>query len=230
MSRNKSTQNNSIDQSIAVVADYYQKRALEYDAIYKKPEQQNDFQWLRSWLSEQTRNRQVLEVACGTGYWTAVASSTARRIVASDINSDPLKIAETKMNTCPVEFRKADAFDLPAFGRGFDCGMAHFWLSHIPKSKLLGFIKHFVSRLEAGSVMLFIDSKYVSGYRKAPVRCDSESNTYQLRKLKDGSNFEIVNNFLAKQDILNTLHPFCKDIEYKELDYLWAAKATVCDF
>lgn len=65
---------------------YYQRRANEYDRVYAKPEQQADFAALRAWLAERVAGKAVLEVACGTGHWTAVRAGNATYIVATDIN------------------------------------------------------------------------------------------------------------------------------------------------
>jgi ubiquinone/menaquinone biosynthesis C-methylase UbiE len=58
--------------------DYYAARAPEYDSIYAKPERQADLRLIEAWLAEQCAGKQVLEVACGTGYWTHRARGVAR--------------------------------------------------------------------------------------------------------------------------------------------------------
>ena len=166
-------------------------------------------------------------MACGTGYWTSVAASTAQRITATDINPETLRIAETKSAKCPVEFIEADAFHLPTFDQKFDCGMAHFWLSHIPKATLSVFLKNFAAKLQPNATLLFIDSRYVAGYRTPPSRVDDKGNSYSLRRLKNGSTYEIVKNYLSKEDILSILEPLSKSVEFSELDYLWSAKAIL---
>ncbi|HEY6168738.1 MAG TPA: class I SAM-dependent methyltransferase, partial [Verrucomicrobiae bacterium] len=54
------------------LAEYYARRAGEYERIYAKPERQADLAALRARLAEAFRGRRVLEIACGTGYWTEV--------------------------------------------------------------------------------------------------------------------------------------------------------------
>ncbi len=129
------------------MTDYYQARAHEYESVYDKPERQEDLHRLRAWLAEEARGRTMLEVACGTGYWTAVAASTASAIVATDLNAGPLEIARAKGLGAHVRFDQADAFALPDYGVPFDAGMAHFWWSHVPIADQQRFLGHFASKL-----------------------------------------------------------------------------------
>src|SRR5215510_5365401 len=105
------------------MADYYQTRASEYESVYDKPERQKELFMLRTWLTEEARGRTVLEVACGTGYWTAVAASTASAIVATDLNPGPLEIARGKGLGPHATFVQADAYALPNDATPFDAGM-----------------------------------------------------------------------------------------------------------
>ncbi|HTD65456.1 MAG TPA: methyltransferase domain-containing protein [Candidatus Limnocylindria bacterium] len=78
------------------LAEYYAQRAPEYDRIYQKPERQVDLATLREFVAQTFAERSVLEVACGTGYWTQCIAATARSVVATDINDEVLAIAHAK--------------------------------------------------------------------------------------------------------------------------------------
>ena len=52
------------------LVSYYSRRAAEYERIYRRPERQTDLSTLRQMLSDELRGRDILEIACGTGYWT----------------------------------------------------------------------------------------------------------------------------------------------------------------
>ncbi len=47
---------------------YYARRAPHYDTLYTKPERQTDLAQLKQHLQTALSNRNVLEIACGTGY------------------------------------------------------------------------------------------------------------------------------------------------------------------
>jgi SAM-dependent methyltransferase len=79
-----------------VLEDYYRERAPEYDAIYAKPERQEDLGRLRALLVELVAGKSVLEIAAGTGYWTTALSTSARSIVATDLNDETLEIARSR--------------------------------------------------------------------------------------------------------------------------------------
>ena len=75
---------------------YYAKRAAEYERIYAKPERQADLAALRSRIPALLARRSVLEVACGTGYWTEVIAPHVRSITAIDYVEETLAIARSK--------------------------------------------------------------------------------------------------------------------------------------
>ena len=63
---------------------YYAARAPEYDAIYLKPERQADLRAIEHWLPPVFAGANVLEVACGTGYWTQFLAPVAASVLAVD--------------------------------------------------------------------------------------------------------------------------------------------------
>jgi ubiquinone/menaquinone biosynthesis C-methylase UbiE len=58
------------------------------------------------------KGKDVLEIACGTGYWTNIISGSARSITASDLNDEVLEMARSKNYKCDVQFIKDDAYTL----------------------------------------------------------------------------------------------------------------------
>jgi ubiquinone/menaquinone biosynthesis C-methylase UbiE len=94
--------------------EYYARRATEYERIYEKPHRQEELAALKEWIRSAVRQRDVLEIACGTGYWTSVAAETASSIVALDINEPVLEIARSKrLPQSRVRFLQGDVLNVP---------------------------------------------------------------------------------------------------------------------
>jgi demethylmenaquinone methyltransferase/2-methoxy-6-polyprenyl-1,4-benzoquinol methylase len=204
---------------------YYAKRAEEYDRIYHRPERQNDLKTLSRMLGEHFRNSNVLEIACGTGYWTQHIAQTAGSITATDYNKEVIDIARQKnYRNCKVSFEQADAYSLSNISITFSSGFLGFWLSHIPKNKLDGFIKVFHTKLQPGAMVVVIDNKYVEGNSTPTLRNDEEGNTYQLRTLDDGSQHEVLKNFQKEDQLKNIFGEYAKDFEFVDLTYFWLLK------
>lgn len=206
---------------------YYQSRAREYEAIYDKPERQDDIAALKRWLAHRTSGARVLEVACGTGYWTAVAAPVASAILATDINSAPLDIARAKSLGAHVTFQQADAYDLPTSQQPCDVAMAHFWWSHVLIADQNRFLQHVSERLGKGARLLMIDNRYVAGSSTPIARQDADGNCYQLRRLSDGSTYEVLKNFPSPDDVRRALGTVATTVEVTEFDYFWAVEATL---
>ncbi len=76
--------------------DYYARRAEQYEQIYQKPERQAKLALLKAYLVKLLAGRDVLEVACGTGYWTAHLAPFTRSILATDAADEVLDVARAK--------------------------------------------------------------------------------------------------------------------------------------
>jgi len=206
----------------ALLIDYYAKRASEYERIYAKPERQNDLEVLRNLFGETLAGESVLEIACGTGYWTQVVAQTAKAVTATDINEEVLQIARSKNYGCEVSFQKADAFDLNlAPQNNFTAGLAAAWWSHLRKSQIKSFLLHFHRLFPPGSLLVFMDNKFVPGSNTPISRTDDEGNTCQLRKLEDGSKYEVLKNFTDEKEIRTIIGNSASEICWTELQYYW---------
>lgn len=201
---------------------YYTDRAQEYERIYHKPERQADLRELRNLIERTFAGTDVFEVACGTGYWTEILARTAASVFATDINEEVLAIARSKsFDTRKVTFSREDAYALPVSSQKFTGGLSVFWWSHIPKAKIQGFLQGFHRVLYPGARVVFIDNAYVEGSSTPIFRTDEQCNTYQLRRLDDGSTHEVLKNFPTKSDLFSAVDGLATDVRVEFLHYYW---------
>lgn len=206
----------------AELVDYYRRRAGEYEAIYAKPERQPDLALLRLHIPARLAQRRVLEVACGTGYWTALVARTAASIVAVDAAEEPMNIARSKdYATCNVRFEPGDAYALDERLGSFDGALAAFWWSHVPHGRVEHFLRSFHARLESGARVVLVDNRYVEGSSTPIAGRDGEGNTYQLRRLADGSENRVLKNFPSESALRAALEPRARHFAYRALEYYW---------
>ncbi len=208
--------------------DYYRRRAREYERIYEKPERQADLATLRDLVSREMTGHQILEIACGTGYWTQVCAPGARSVLGVDLAEETLAIARAKDYPFgKVRFGKGDAYHLEDVPGAFTAGLACFWWSHILRERLPEFLKGWHRRLAAGAQVLLLDNRFVEGSSTPIARGDEQGNTYQSRLLEDGSSHEVLKNFPTPQELLETVHGRSREARVTELPYYWSLSYRV---
>ena len=202
--------------------DYYARRAHQYERIYGKPERQADLASLRESIPAIFDGRDVLEIACGTGYWTQFVATRAASVLATDVNEEVLELARLKaFPRGNVELACADIYSREDLSRQFDAGLGAFWWSHVPRQGQADFIAHFHRRLQPGAVVVFLDNRYVEGSSTPLTRTDEHGNTYQTRSLDDGSSHEVLKNIPDERELAGALGDRARALEYVELDYFW---------
>jgi len=207
---------------------YYAKRAAIYEQVYDKPERQHELEWLRRRVPEIFSGRIVLEVACGTGYWTQYIARTASRVYACDINDAVLEIAREKpIPPGRVSFFKADAVTLEGAPGGCDAAFAGFWWSHVKKSDLAKFVQNLASRLAPGSVVAILDNRYAEGSSTPISRRDAEGNTYQVRHLPNGEEYEVLKNFPTPEELAEAVRPVAREAHLEAVTYYWLMAFTI---
>jgi ubiquinone/menaquinone biosynthesis C-methylase UbiE len=205
----------------ADLAAYYAARVAEYERVYAKPERQRDLRQLRQRIPHSFAGLSVLEVACGTGYWTQHIAPVARRILATDLSPEVLAVAHARVAVhAHVQLRVADAMSLPEDIGQYEAAFAAFWWSHIPREELSRFLESLHARLVPGAKVVMLDNLFVAGSSTPITPEDARGNTYQLRQLENGSTYEVLKNFPSEQQIradLSTAANVC----YQALEYYW---------
>lgn len=208
--------------------DYYARRAAEYEQVYQKPERQQDLAQLRSYLGSAFPGMRVLEIACGTGYWTACIAEAAREIVATDVNEEVLDIARRKAyGSARVHFTQADLYALEAAPRPFEAAFGGFIWSHIPLDRLPEMLASLHASLVSGARVILIDNRYVAGNSTPIAHTDAAGNTYQDRRLADGSLHRVLKNFPTDDALFAQLQPLARDIEIRHSTYYWRVSYRV---
>jgi len=207
---------------------YYAHRASEYEQVYEKAERQDELEWLRKRIPELFAGRAVLEVACGTGYWTQFIARSAKKVFACDINDAVLEIARDKpIEKGRVEFFKDDAVALENVPAGCDAAFAGFWWSHVKKSGIEQFVANLAKRLEPGACVVILDNLFVGASSTPISRRDAEGNTYQKRKVLSGEEHEVLKNFPTAAELTAAVAPVAREAHLESLMYYWLLVFTL---
>lgn len=176
---------------LAGQAEYYRRRAGEYDdtsygdLAVAGPR-------IERIVAEMRPRGSVLEIACGTGLWTAALADWADSVTAIDAAPETIAIAHRRVTSERVSFEVADAFAWQT-ERRFDVIFFAAWLSHVPASHFDMFWQRLRTLLADGGRVLFLDEHVDARGKESYLPGEDEIVERQLR---DGSTFRVVKNFV----------------------------------
>ncbi len=189
---------------------YYQKRAPTYEQAFEGEDhgRQMEIAEITKDLQSAMEGRDVLDVACGTGFWTVRAAETAKSIVAVDAVQETLDVAQEKTYRCPVDFKIGDAYALESITGKFNGGMTTFWFSHVPKSRIHEFLSGLHAALKPGSTVFIAENMYVPGRGGELITKPGEEDTYKRRTLPDKSVEDVLKNYYSEEELRKIFSPF----------------------
>jgi ubiquinone/menaquinone biosynthesis C-methylase UbiE len=200
---------------------YYKARAAEYEKIYAKPERQEDLKEATTILQHVFAGKEVLEIACGTGYWTERIAKTAASIYAIDINESVLEVARLKdWSNQQVTFGLADLFDFP-YDKKYESLFAGFIWSHILLQDLDQFLSLANNLVVPGGTVVIMDNNFVEGSNHPITSIDAHGNSFQARQLEDGSSHLVLKNFPTEEFLREKIKGIAGDIQIFNLTYYW---------
>ena len=205
------------------MAAYYARRAAYYERVYLKPERQTDLREMEQAMAPEFAGRDVLEIACGTGWWTPHGARDAAAWLATDLNPETLAVARSKALPACVQLATVDAYTLAApEARGpFTAAFAGCWWSHVPLQRLPGWLALLHARLAPGARVVFLDNSHVQLSSTPISRTDRAGNTYQQRTLDDGSHHEVLKNFPTQAQAQALLGPRAHDVRWRAWTHYW---------
>jgi 2-polyprenyl-3-methyl-5-hydroxy-6-metoxy-1,4-benzoquinol methylase len=184
------------DEVLADQVDYYRRRAGEYDVTAY-----GDVAAARAHIvrlvAEMRPAGSVLEIACGTGLWTEALAGWADTVTAIDVAPEMVAVARGRVRSPNVSFEVADVFSWDS-GTRFDVIFFSAWLSHVPASRLGQFWQLLRNLLAGNGRVLFIDEHIDERGKEAYVAGRDE---VVERRLRDGSTFRVIKNFVDPQEL-----------------------------
>ena len=195
------------DELIADQIAYYRARAGEYDDNLRQLERYVSLGGRVAGRSGDEDGREVaillealegmrpfdtvLELACGTGWWTQWLAQHARRVTAVDAAEEMVALNRDRVNAANVQYVLADVFSWRP-DRQFDLVFFAFWLSHVPGDRFAAFWQLVRDSLAPNGRVFFIDELGTERTRGMETRVDEDA---VLRELEDGRQFRAVKVF-----------------------------------
>ena len=203
------------------IVSYYKDRANEYEKIYAKPERQGDLKSATTILQDIFANKQVLEIACGTGYWTEKIAERATSIFATDINETVIDVAKKKdLSGKHVLFELADIYNFPDSNK-FESLFGGFIWSHILLQDLDKFVSTVNNLVSPGGTVVFMDNNFVEGSNHPITKKDEQGNSFQTRKLEDNTTHLVLKNFPTEKFLRQKLKDISGELKFFNLTYYW---------
>ena len=148
---------------------YFDDRAPTYDDAYARTgvhdqgPAANERWWrelraLEAALARADLGGDVLELGCGTGYWTEQLASRARSVTALDGSEHMLREARRRMGDAPnVAFERVDLLRAWTPTRTFDAVAAFFFVEHVPDARLDALLANIAAVLPVGGRLFIAD-------------------------------------------------------------------------
>jgi SAM-dependent methyltransferase len=197
----------SDDHLIEEQIDYYRRHALEYDKASRPPD---DFlaeygNELFAALDRFRPQGDVLEIASGTGPWTAEILRHAAHVTALDSSAEMQEQARQRIDDDPrVRFIHADVFSWQPDAR-YDLVFFANWLSHVPPRRLEEFWQTVGRALRPEGRVFFID-ELRDAWRDEDLYEDVVAETPVVhRSLPGGRRFRVVKIFWDPHDLESRL-------------------------
>ncbi|QOL49511.1 class I SAM-dependent methyltransferase [Massilia litorea] len=204
------------------VAKYYALLGEAVEDKYLEPDMDEDIDDMSIHLGNVLAGHTVLELGCGTGFWTEVAAESAQSVLAVDINANLVDIArERGMPEGKVTFRVADALDLPEDIGKFTAVLVSFLWSHLNKKEQEQLLATLKKRLGKDVLLVILDDSFVEGFSETIARTDADGTTYEILTAPEGERFELPKSYQSDSALRKRLGNVGKEIKIERIEFFW---------
>ena len=201
-----------VDEQLA----YYRARAPEYDDwFFRRGRYDRGEEARRRWFDEAAQVRSalhdlpldgadVLELAPGTGIWTAELAARARHLTVVDAAPEMLERCAERLGEAAArtEFVHADLFDWrPPPHRVWDVVLFCFWISHVPDDALPAFLDAVAAALRPAGRVFFLDGLHEPTSTAADHVLPAAGEATMVRRLDDGREYRIVKRYRGDNEL-----------------------------
>ncbi|WP_338595506.1 class I SAM-dependent methyltransferase [Saccharopolyspora sp. SCSIO 74807] len=192
-----------LDEMLSQQQQYYRERARDYDAWinnYLLPAEKK-FEEL---VNSSPLTGDILEMACGSGYWTERISRVAHHVTALDGSQEMLDIVDGRQLP-NVSTAQADLFNWNPPTQWDGIFFAN-WLAHVPDARFEQFWRTVSAALLPTGTVVIMDVAPAEKFIEEEV-VDDSSLPIARRRLKDGRRFDIVKKYWEPEELLDRISP-----------------------
>lgn len=214
--------------------DYYRARASEYDEWFYRLKRYDRGEALnQQWFDEVETVVQALrglgsfdhalELAAGTGIWTAHLAQMAEHVTAVDASEEMLTINVQKMHPAHVHYVQGDLFEWQP-SEQYDLVFFSFWLSHVPPELTAEFLDKVFNAVRPGGHVFLVDSLPDESSTAADQSVTTSAQARQMRRLNDGREFQIVKIYYRPETLTPLLRAagFEADVQTTRRYFIYA--------
>lgn len=182
-----------LDALLAEQIAYYRARAGEYDRTSPLAYDVDVRGELAAALEAFAPRGEVLELACGTGEWTAELARHATRLTAVDASPEMLALNHHRVGAANVRYLPADLFAWTPPAR-YDVVFFSAWLTHVPPQRFDTFWALVAACLnDQGRVFVIDELPAVAAHER--VIADAPAPSVE-RELETGARYRTVESVL----------------------------------
>jgi SAM-dependent methyltransferase len=169
--------------------EYYARRAAEYDATGWEAFEDAEREEVERFVASLPPGR-VLDIGCGTGYLTRLLRGA---VVAVDRSTEMLELARTRVPA--AELVRADVPPLPFADGVFDLAFSSNVYSHIEAAATRA--EFIAAALRVARAVVILEQVWRPGRTR---------ESYELRRLLDGSAYHVFKRYLTPDELARELH------------------------
>jgi SAM-dependent methyltransferase len=204
------------------VAKYYALLGEAVEDKYLEPDMDEDIDDMSIHLGTLLAGHTVLELGCGTGFWTEVVAESALSVTALDINANLVDIArERGMAEGKVSFRVADALDLPEDIGKYTAVLVSFLWSHLNKKEQEQLLATLKKHLGKDVLLVLLDDSFVEGFSETIARTDADGTTYEILTTPEGERIEVPKSYQSDSALRKRLGNVGKEIKIERVEFFW---------
>lgn len=183
--------------------EYYDGRAADWQRWITRYMRPVETEVARR-LAELPLDGHVLDMACGTGYWTELLATRARSVTALD-GSESMLERVRGLQLPNVTVVRADLFGWNPPTEWDGIFFAH-WLAHVPDDRFDGFWNIVDAALAPGGHVVIVD---VAPEEKRIEEHVHEQDSVPLtrRRLRDGRQYDVVKRYWEPEELVERIRP-----------------------
>ncbi len=208
-----STRHDPVDASILdEQLEYYRARAPEYDDWFERRGRfdrgaaatlawHDEVALVRGWLATfELAGKDVLELASGTGIWTAELVAHGATVTAVDAAPEMLDRLRQRVAGTAITTIEADLFTWEP-PRTFDAVASCFFMSHVPDEQFDHFLDLVAASVRSGGLVFLLDSARNELSTAVDHTLPADGDQTMRRRLDDGRSFQIVKRFRSDDEL-----------------------------